>query len=197
MSLSTPVIAALGAVALIGAGTLGGSYAYASGQHKPVTTQATITIGRDSHRIQPSCFNGGKPLDDATNKACSVLFSQPNKWPTLTVKSSDRIGVGLDPDSAKNGWTASTNGGGGQGVQIAPYQKDTTFSGLVPAANVLSSVRDTHLTILEYDPNSPQSSSKQSLIAVWFIDLKNNAAPVGTPDTSGDASQGDGSSQGQ
>ncbi|MFE0459007.1 hypothetical protein ACFW1A_07050 [Kitasatospora sp. NPDC058965] len=189
MSLSTPVIAALGAVAVIGAATLGGSIAYASGQDKPLTTQATVTVGRDSFRFEPTCYNGGKPLDDNANKACGLLSTQTDKFKSITVKSVDSIGVGVDKATAENGWRAYTNGGGGQGnASVAAYQKDNTFSGLVPSVNVLTQVRDTTLTVIEFDPKTADSS-KPGILAVWFINLKNNAAPVGQAQSQ-DASQG-------
>ncbi|GAA1220452.1 hypothetical protein GCM10009665_08180 [Kitasatospora nipponensis] len=200
MSLSTPVIAALSAVVVIGAGTVGGSIAYAHGQQAPIKTMATVTIGSSSQAFEPdpACYNGGKPLDDAANAACGKLSTQPTKFRSLPVKSGDLIGVGIDPDSAKNGWRAYTNGGGGQGnTQIAAYQKDTTFSGLVPAANVLTQSRDTSLTIIRFDPKTADSQ-KPGIIAVWFIDLQNNAFPP-APVQSQDGSQGQGQdpSQGQ
>ncbi|MFE9424477.1 hypothetical protein ACFYNO_16075 [Kitasatospora sp. NPDC006697] len=190
MSLSTRVIAALGAVVVIGAGTLGGSIAYATGQKAPTTTKVTVTVGRDSHAFTPSCYNDGKPLDDAANKNCSVIANDPTKFPSVAVKTSDRIGVGIDPDSANNGWRAYTNGGGGQGsAQIQAYQKGSTFSGLTPAVSVLTQVRDTQLTVIEFDPKTADQQ-KPGILAVWFINLKNNAAPVGAADASGDSSQG-------
>ncbi|WP_327068360.1 hypothetical protein OG500_21830 [Kitasatospora sp. NBC_01250] len=198
MSLSTRVIAALGAVVVIGAGTLGGSIAYASGQPKPIATKATVTIGRSSQEFTPDpvCYNGGKPLDAAANQACAAFSNQPAQFRKLSIKTSDQIGVGLDPDSAKNGWRAYTNGGGGQGTAtIANYQKTSTFSGLVPAVNVLTQVRDTTLTIIEFDPKTADSA-KPGIIAVWFLDLQNDAAPVGQQQSQ-DASQGQDPSQGQ
>jgi hypothetical protein len=198
MSLSTPVIAALGAVAVIGAGTLGGSIAYASGKDKPLTTQATIVVGRDSFRFEPTCYNAGKPFDDNATKACTLLAAQTDKLKSISVKTVDRIGVGVDKDTAANGWRADTNGGNSQGgAPIAPYQKDNTFSGLVPAVSVLSQARNTRLTVVEFDPKT-SNSQQPGILAVWFVNLKNDAAPAG-PAQSQDAGQGQGqdSSQGQ
>ncbi|MCC9306678.1 hypothetical protein LN042_06075 [Kitasatospora sp. RB6PN24] len=180
MSLDNRVIAALGAVVVIGAGTLGGSIAYASSQTEPLSTQATVTVGRDSQRFEPSCYNGGKPLDDAANQACQNLLNDPSKFKSVDISSVDRIGVGVDLNTAKNGWRAYTNGGGGQGsASIAAYQKDNTFSGLVPAVDVLTQERDTTLTVVEFDPNTA-NTAKPGVLAVWFVNLRNNAAPVGT-----------------
>ncbi|WP_051969948.1 hypothetical protein [Kitasatospora azatica] len=194
MSLDNRVIAALGAVVVIGAGTLGGSIAYASSQDAPLKTQATVTVGRDSHRFEPSCYNAGKPLDAAANKACQLLSTQVAKFKTVSVKTADRIGVGVDPDTAKNGWRAYTNGGAGQGnASVAPYQKDNTFSGLVPAVNVLTQVRDTTLTVIEFDPKTAESQNP-GILAVWFLNLKNDAAPAGAAQSQ-DSSQGQGQGQ--
>ncbi|GAB2709593.1 hypothetical protein [Kitasatospora kifunensis] len=201
MSLSTRVIAALGAVVVIGAGTLGGSIAYASGQPKPPKTTATVTIGRSSHQFAPDpvCYNGGKPLDAAANQACAQFSNNTAAFRKIAVNTSDRIGVGLDPDSAANGWRSYTNGGAGQGTAtISNYQKDSTFSGLVPAVNVLTQVRDTTLTIIEFDPKTADSA-KPGIIAVWFLNLQNAAAPVGqqSQDASQGQQQGQDPSQGQ
>jgi hypothetical protein len=175
-------------VVVIGAGTLGGSIAYASGQTEPLSTQATVTIGRDSTRFEPSCYNGGKPLDDAANTACQNLLKDPTKFKSLPITSVDRIGVGVDLDTAKNGWRAYTNGGGGQGTaSIAPFQKDNTFSGLVPSVNVLTQERDTTLTVVEFDGKTANTANP-GVLAVWFVNLQNNAAPVGSP--AQDATQG-------
>ncbi|MDH6118179.1 hypothetical protein [Kitasatospora sp. GAS204B] len=201
MSLSTRVIAALGAVVVIGAGTIGGSIAYASGQPTPTKTQATVTVGRSSHALDPNptCFNGGKPLSDAARQACATLSNQaastfPDK---VSVKWSDQLGVGIDPDAAKNGWRAFTNGGGGQGgALVANFQKDTTFSGLQPAANLLTSSRDTALTVIEFDPKTA-GSANPGIVAVWFVDLVNSAAPATSPQDAAGQGAGQGASQGQ
>ncbi|PYC85389.1 hypothetical protein C7C46_06505 [Streptomyces tateyamensis] len=196
MSLSTPVIAALGAVAVIGAGTLGGSIAFASTKDKPLTSQATVTVGRNSFHLEPTCYNAGKPFDDNATKACGLAAAQTDKLKSISVSSVDRIGVGVDKQTAANGWRADTNGGNSQsGAPIAAYQKDNTFSGMQPAVNVLSQVRNTRLTVVEFDPKTADSN-KPGILAVWFVNLKNSAAPA-APAQSQDASQGQGPSQGQ
>ncbi|MFI9275097.1 hypothetical protein ACIGXM_30945 [Kitasatospora sp. NPDC052896] len=189
MSLSTRAIAGLGAVVVIGAGTLGGSIAYASSQPAPIKTQATVTVGRNSFRFEPpaACWNGGQPLTDAGNTACGNLSKNPAQFPVITVNSTDRIGVGVDPDTANNGWRAYTNGGGAQGsATIASYQKGNTFSGLQPASDVLATSRDTTLTVIEFDPKTA-NSAQPGILGVWFFTLRDNALPpaaAGSQDTS-------------
>jgi hypothetical protein len=189
MSLDNRVIAALGAVVVIGAGTLGGSIAYASGQPSPQTNQATITVGRNSHHFEPTCYNGGQPLTDSQNTQCQALYTQTSKFPTIDVKSLDRIGVGVTLGAADNGWRSYTNGGGTSGsASIAPFQKGNTFSGLVPAADVLTQTRDTTLAVVEFDPKT-ENQQQPNIIAAWFINLRNDAYPV-APSAEGGATQG-------
>lgn len=196
MSLSTRVIAGLGAVVVIGAGTLGGSIAYASSQNAPLTTRATVTVGRNSHGFEPACYNGGKPLDAAANTACGALSKNAAKFPVINIETADQIGVGVDPGTAKNGWQAFTNGGSSQGgTPIAKQQKNNTFSGLQPALNVLTSNRDTTLTVVETDPKSADPTNP-GILAVWFITLRDNAQPPASP-LSQDPSQGQGQGQPQ
>ncbi|MGF1425233.1 hypothetical protein [Kitasatospora sp. LaBMicrA B282] len=189
MSLSPRVLAVGAAAAVIAAASVGASVAYAASQPTPNTTKVTVTVGRNSHQVfpTPACWNGGKPLDTQARQNCAALSNQPagSYKDKITVKSNDRIGVGIDPDSAKNGWRAFTNGGGGQGAVVANFQKDNTFSGLQPAANLLTSNRDTALTVIEFDPKTADTASP-GIIAVWFVDLVNNSLPVGqaTPDAS-------------
>lgn len=196
MSLSTRAIAGLGAVVVIAAGTLGGSIAYASGKDAPITTRATVTVGRNSHAFEPSCYNGGKPLDAAANTACGALSKNAAKFPVINVETADQIGVGVDTGTAKNGWQAFTNGGSSQGgTPVAKQQKNNTFSGLQPAVNILTSNSDTTLTVVETDPKSADPTNP-GILAVWFITLRDHSLPPASP-LSQDPSQGQAPAQGQ
>ncbi len=181
MSLSTRVIAGIGAVVVVGAATLGGSIAWASGKTKPASATATITIGRSSHQLdQPTCFDGGKPLSQEKLTECGKAQADVTKQASLSVNSSDRIGVGVDKETAKRGWRAGTNGGaaGSQsGATLAAFQTDNTFSGLQAATSVLTSNRNTTLTVIGYAPKSA-GQAQPDIVAVWLVNLVNDAAPA-------------------
>lgn len=164
MSLSTRVIAGLGAVVVIGAGTLGGSIAYASGQKAPIKSSATITIGRSSTQLEPTCYNGGAPLTDAQTTACIASSKDTAKLPKLSIKSTDRMGVGVDTVTGDHGWRAYTNGGASAQTPatVANFQKNSTFSGLMPAVNVLTQTRSTLLTVIGFDPKTATSQTPAS-----------------------------------
>ncbi|WP_052681858.1 hypothetical protein [Saccharothrix sp. ST-888] len=170
MSLSTRVIAAVGAVVVIGAGTVVGSVAYASNQGKPEHPLATLVVGRSSIHAGPTCYNDGKPLNKDAIAKCQAdakKAGDAGDLPSSDVTSSDRIGVGVDPGVADKGWWAATDGGQGQ-AQIASLRTGSTFSGLQTASALLStSSENTRVTVVENDAKTGD------IIAAWFFDLKN------------------------
>ncbi|GAA1193062.1 hypothetical protein F4556_003001 [Kitasatospora gansuensis] len=176
MSLSTRVIAALGAVVVIGAGTVGGSIAYASGKDEPKGKSATLVVGRSSITSQPHgkfCYNDGKPLDEQAQAKCQESAAEARKkgtLPTLDVKVSDRIGVGVDPEVADKGWFAFTDGGQQQRATLASTRTGSTFSGLLPASGLLASTEKTTVTVVEANEKTGD------IISVWYFQLKNEDA---------------------
>ncbi|MFD0272725.1 hypothetical protein ACFVHB_02300 [Kitasatospora sp. NPDC127111] len=172
MSLSTRVIAALGAVVVIGAGTVGGSIAYASGQEAPSDHRVTLTVGNSSMEESPFCFNDGKPLTDEQQEQCQDKASKAldeGKLPKSDVVASDRIGLGVTPDVADRGWWANTNGGGqasGGRFTLATAAKDVTYSGSVPATKAINASGKTLVTVVESDPKQPDG-----IYAVWYFQL--------------------------
>ncbi|WP_280698244.1 hypothetical protein [Kitasatospora sp. GP82] len=170
MSLSTRVIAAVGAVVVIGAGTVGVSIAHANSEGKPEKPLATLVVGRSSIHAGPTCYNDGKPLskDDIANcQANAKKAGDEGKLPKSDVTSSDRIGVGVDPEVGDKGWWAATDGGQGQ-AQLASLRTGSTFSGLQAAPALLStSSENTRVTVVENDAKTGD------IVAAWFFDLKN------------------------
>ncbi|MFI9332366.1 hypothetical protein ACIGZJ_33150 [Kitasatospora sp. NPDC052868] len=177
MSLSTRVIAALGAVVVIGAGTVGGSIAFATGQDQPSDHRATLTVGTSSTEVEPFCFNNGQPLTEEQQDECQTKAGEALEkggLPTSDVVASDRIGVGVTPTVADRGWWANTNGGGqAQGGRfiLAPAAKGSTFSGSVPATNALNASGKTVITVVESDPKQPDA-----IYAVWYFKLNTQVA---------------------
>ncbi|MBP0451278.1 MULTISPECIES: hypothetical protein [unclassified Kitasatospora] len=172
MSLSTRVIAALGAVVVIGAATVGTSVAVASGRDEPVSHRATLTVGRSSMEVEPFCFNDGKPLTEDQQSECQDKASKAldeGKLPKSDVVASDRIGVGVTPDVADRGWWANTNGGGqasGGRFILAPAAKGSTYSGSVAASRALNASGKTLVTVVESDPKQPDA-----IYGVWYFEL--------------------------
>ncbi|MEV7779771.1 hypothetical protein [Kitasatospora sp. NPDC088351] len=177
MSLSTRVIAAVGAVVVIGAGTVGGSIAYATGQTAPSDHRATLTVGTSSTEAEPFCFNDGKPLTDQQQEDCQDKASKAldeGRLPKSDVVASDRIGVGVTPTVSDRGWWANTNGGqtsqGGRFI-LASSAKGSTFSGMVPASKALNASGKTLITVVEADPKQPDA-----IYGVWYFQLNTKDA---------------------
>ncbi|MBO1414318.1 hypothetical protein [Streptomyces sp. FH025] len=171
MSLNSRVIAALGAVVVVGAATVGISVAKAAGQTEHVSHQATLTVGTSSIVAQPLCWNGGNPLSEDQQLKCqedATKALQDGTLPSSDVRASDRVGVGVSPNVADTGWWAFTNGGStGQGGRFSlfSYAKGPTWSGAQPATKLLNASGKTLVTVVEADQNSDNP------IAVWYFQL--------------------------
>jgi hypothetical protein len=170
MSLKNRAIAALGAVVVIGAGTVGWSVAHTSHQDKPLNAMVTLTAGTDSTHSEPTCWNDGKELDQKAQSNCQAragVLAKADKLPALEVSSSDRIGVGVDPGIAETGWFAFTDGGAQGQASLATARKASTYSGSVAASTVLKAAANTTVTVVQADPKS------QKIYGVWYFTLKN------------------------
>ncbi|MFD5466054.1 hypothetical protein ACFWIQ_24945 [Kitasatospora sp. NPDC127059] len=171
MSLNTRVIAALGAVVVVGAATVGTSVAIAAGQTEHSSHRATLQVGTTSVAADPLCWNDGSPLTDDQQDKCRTTANEAlanGTLPQSDVRASDRVGVGVSPNVAKTGWWASTNGGsstqGGQ-TSLFSYAQGPSFSGSQPAGRVLNSSGKTVVTVVEIDKKS------ESPIAVWYFQM--------------------------
>ncbi|MET8544476.1 hypothetical protein ABZW03_28110 [Kitasatospora sp. NPDC004799] len=171
MSLNSRVIAALGAVVVVGAATVGTSVAIAADQTEHSSHRATLTVGNSSVEADPLCWNGGKPITEELQQACQDKATealQKGTLPTKDVVGSDRVGVGVSPNVAETGWWAFTNGGStGQGGRFSlfSYAKGPTWSGSQQANKVLNGSGKTLVTVVEGDKNSDNP------IAVWYFQL--------------------------
>ncbi|WP_431679951.1 hypothetical protein [Kitasatospora sp. KL5] len=169
MSLSTRAIAAIGAVVVIGAGTVGGSIAYASSQGAPPENVVTLTVGRTSITSEPFCYNDGKALQQDVLAKCQVdakKAREANKLPSSDVLASDRIGVGVPPSVADRGWFAFTDGGTQGQAPLAQDTHGSTWSGSVLASTVLNASGTTTVTVVEADQKT------QEILGIWYFELK-------------------------
>ncbi|MGW4893717.1 hypothetical protein ACWEQL_15845 [Kitasatospora sp. NPDC004240] len=172
MSLSTRAIAAIGAVVVIGAATVGASVAVASGEPVPSDHTATLVVGNSSTVEQPFCFNGGKPLTEEQQTDCRTRAGEAmkaGKLPSSDVVASDRIAVGVSPAVAERTWWANTNGGSATGTGsfvLAPSQTGNTFSGSVGASRALHASGKTVVTVVESGPKE-----SEDIYAVWYFQL--------------------------
>ncbi|GAA5007576.1 hypothetical protein [Kitasatospora paranensis] len=170
MSLSTRAFAALGALVVIGAGTVGGSIAYANSEGAPPNPkqQATLTVGTSSVRAQPLCYNGGKALAQDVLAKCQAdakTASQKGTLAHLDVISSDRVGVGVSTEIADKGWFAFTDGGSQGQTPLAQDTRKATWSGSVLASSVLNSSGTTTVTVVEAD------QAKQEILGIWYFQM--------------------------
>ncbi|MFG2909930.1 hypothetical protein ACGF13_33345 [Kitasatospora sp. NPDC048286] len=171
MSLNTRAIAALGAVVVVGAATVGTSVAIAAGQTEHSSHRATLTVGNSSIVADPLCWNGGSPITEDLQEQCQDKATEALKngtLPTKDVVGSDRVGVGVSPNVAETGWWAFTNGGStGQGGRFSlfSYAKGPTWSGSQQANKVLNASGKTLVTVVEGDKNSDNP------VAVWYFQL--------------------------
>ncbi|RKT16393.1 hypothetical protein BX285_0728 [Streptomyces sp. 1114.5] len=171
MSLNSRAIAALGAVVVVGAATVGTSVAIASGQTEHISHQATLKVGNSSIVAQPLCWNNGSPITEDLQQQCQDKATKAladGSLPTKDVVSSDSVGVGVSPNVAESGWWAFTNGGstsGGGRFSLASYAKGPTWSGAQQANKLLNASGKTLITVVEGDKNSDNP------IAVWYFQL--------------------------
>ncbi|WP_033220776.1 DUF2771 family protein [Kitasatospora phosalacinea] len=175
MSLSTRAIAGIAGVVVVGAASLGTGIYWAHDAGKPRENVATMVVGTSTTTAAPFCYNDGKPLDSDYINACAERAqkaSEAKQLPTLDVRSSDRIGVGVPKELADKGWYAMTDGGSSSGsrASIISNAKGVTYSGSKSAAGLMSAGDITSVTVVSQDPAS------KDLYAVWFFDLKNQAS---------------------
>ncbi|MFE4513516.1 hypothetical protein ACFRMQ_04845 [Kitasatospora sp. NPDC056783] len=171
MSLNTRAIAALGAVVVVGAATVGTSVAIAAGQTEHISHRATLTVGNSSVVADPLCWNAGSPLTEDQQQKCqeeATTALKDGSLPSMDVEGSDRVGVGVSPNVADTGWWAFTNGGSSnQGGRYSLFSasKGQTWSGAQAAGKLLNSSGKTVVTVVEGDPNA------EAPIAVWYFQL--------------------------
>ncbi|MFI8457623.1 hypothetical protein [Kitasatospora sp. NPDC085464] len=171
MSLNSRAIAALGAVVVVGAATVGTSVAIAAGQTEHNSHRATLTVGNSSTVADPLCWNNGSPITEDLQDKCqedATTALKNGTLPTMDVVASDQVGVGVSPNVASSGWWAFSNGGStasGGRTSLSAYAKGPTWSGSQQANKILNASGKTLITVVEGDKNSDNP------IAVWYFQL--------------------------
>jgi hypothetical protein len=130
-------VAALGAVAVVGAATLGITIPLAHSYGKPVPNVA-IVAGPNWTQIPPvkDCYNDGNVLTAKQQAACAAAFQkelQNNDMPTAMVPSQNgNFGINVDQQVTDHGWVA--------GASSADLVQQTTnaYAGPLSIASVLT-----------------------------------------------------------
>ena len=108
MSLNRAV-AALGAVAVVGAATVGLSVWKASDAGQPVP-RIYVTSGSTWTPVSALCYNGGKTISAKDLTACAAKVQKlgtANSAKAVTVRPNSTFTIGVDKAVTKNGWSAS------------------------------------------------------------------------------------------
>jgi hypothetical protein len=145
-------VAALGAVAVVGAATLGITLPIAA-HYAPSVARVSIVAGSHWTQIAPldNCYKGGKALTPAEQTKCGAAIkaalSDDKKLPTAIVPSlNGNFGINVDQAVTDHGWIARI--GSGTLVQHNTH----AYAGPLPVAQVLTT----------QDPQTGQTTTSDS-----------------------------------
>ncbi len=138
MSINRAVLA-LGAVAVVGVATVGASAALANHYGKPVPKVA-VTTGANWTQIAPTadCYNSGKPLTAAQQKACGASYAtlfKAGKLKTITVAPNADFSITMDKIGADEGWSAVSIGSQPVAQTTKQYAGNLSAAALISTAN--------------------------------------------------------------
>ncbi|MFC1409375.1 hypothetical protein ACEZCY_10210 [Streptacidiphilus sp. N1-12] len=172
MSLNRAV-AALGAVAVVGALTVGFSVAHANSVGKPVP-KVYVTSGSTWVPISNTCYNDGKVLTSKQLAACVAKVQKIGAADTATpvkVHPNTTFTIGVDKQITDKGWSAS--GTGALVAQTTKYQANNLPLSGVFATNTDQSTGATTTadkgTVLIVERKSATSND---IYGVWMATLK-------------------------
>ncbi|WP_042403804.1 hypothetical protein [Streptacidiphilus carbonis] len=138
MSINRAVLA-LGAVAVVGVGTVGFSVQHAHSKGKPVPSVSVVS-GSTWKQIAPpadSCYNGGDALTTAQQKTCAAaITAQLTKGdiPTLQVNNANvTFGIDVGKDVAGKQWFARSSSSAPVSPTKKQYAGPLTVSSLMVA----------------------------------------------------------------
>ena len=164
MSLNRAV-AALGAVAVVGALTVGFSVwgAHDAGHRVP---QVYVTSGSTWTPVSPlaTCYNGGKAIPTKTLTACAKkvqTLSTANSAKAVSVRPNSTFTIGVDKNITKIGWDAS-----GSATLVAPTTKYQANN--LPLSQVFATSTD----------QTTGATTTTDKGTVLVIERKNGAGPI-------------------
>ncbi|MFC1415338.1 hypothetical protein [Streptacidiphilus cavernicola] len=172
MSLNRAV-AALGAVAVVGAATVGLSVWKANDAGKPVP-RIYVTSGSTWTPVSPLCYNGGKEIAAKDVAACAAKVQKlgaANAAKTISVRPNSTFTIGVDKDITKVGWSAS--GSAALVAQTTKYQANNLpLSGVFPTSTDQStgatSTADKGTVLVIERP----AGSTSKIVGVWVFSMK-------------------------
>ncbi|MBF9072177.1 hypothetical protein [Streptacidiphilus fuscans] len=166
-------VAALGAVAVVGAATLGITIPLVSGSGKPVPNVA-IVAGSHWTQVQPlkDCYYGGNAMTAKQQAACSAAVSkavQNNSMATAIVPSQNgNFGINVDQPVTDHGWNA------GSTTELV-QQTTNAYAGPLSIASVLTTQdpQTGQTTVNKSGPLIVKEQDKDGKIyGVWLLQLK-------------------------
>lgn len=137
MSLNRAAVA-LGAVVVLGAGTLGLGYGWANAAGKP-EPRIYVTAGSTWVPVKPTCYNDGKKLSATQLKACSVkvqAVGSTDKATPVTATRNTSFTISVDRDVTDQGWLAEVGNSA-----LVPLTTDYQANNL-PVNTVLATTTD-------------------------------------------------------
>ena len=171
MSLNRAV-AALGAVAVVGAATVGLSVWKAGDAGKPVP-RVYVTSGSTWTPLSALCYNGGKPLEPKALAACGAKVQKlgaANSAKAVSVRPNSTFTIGVDKDITKVGWSAS--GSAALVAQTTKYQANNLpLSGVFPTSTDQTTGATTTAdrgTVLVLE----RKGATGKIIGVWVFSMK-------------------------
>lgn len=169
-------VAALGAVAVVGAATLGITLPIAA-HYAPSVARVSVVAGSHWTQIAPldNCYHGGNALTMAEQAKCGAAIKaalgDPSKMPTATVPSANgNFGINVDQPVTKNGWVARTTGG------FLVQHQTNAYAGPLPVAQVLTTTdpQTGQTTTSDSGPMLIEEISKdgKTVYGEWLLQLK-------------------------
>lgn len=169
-------VAALGAVAVVGAATLGITLPIAA-HYAPSVARVSVVAGSHWTQIAPleNCYKGGNALSVADQTKCGAAIkaalSDPKKVPTAIVPSlNGNFGINVDQPVTKHGWVARTAGG-----TLVQHQTNA-YAGQLPIAQVLTTQdpQTGQTTTSDSGPMLIQETDKdgKTVYGEWLLQLK-------------------------
>ncbi|MEY9872310.1 hypothetical protein ABH931_001784 [Streptacidiphilus sp. MAP12-33] len=163
-------VAALGAVAVVGAATLAVTLPIAN-HYAPSKPMVQVTSGSNWVQFAPLCWNKGDALTTKQIATCvsdlTKAGQKPTKdTPTVEVAANGTFMINTNEDIAKHGWSAQVPGQ--QGAVGLVSRTTDQQAGNIPIAQALqaSQTGSTQVTVIE------GSTDGKTVYGVWAFQVK-------------------------